>query len=142
MNGNAELLNFVYQNSQMGIDTIGQLIDITEDNEFREFLKIQKANYEEFHEKARDMLNENGFDEKGISLFEKIRTYLMINFQTLTDKSTQHIAQMLIIGSNMGVTEAIQDLNKYKEAEKDIIKLMEKLKDYEEKNIEKLKEFL
>lgn len=142
MNGNAELLNFVYQNSQMGIDTIGQLIDITEDNEFREFLKIQKADYEEFHEKARDMLNENGFDEKGISLFEKIRTYLMINFQTLTDKSTQHIAQMLIIGSNMGVTEAIQDLNKYKEAEKDIIKLMEKLKDYEEKNIEKLKEFL
>lgn len=142
MNGNAELLNFVYQNSQMGIDTIGQLIDITEDNEFREFLKKQKADYEEFHEKARDMLNENGFDEKGISLFEKIRTYLMINFQTLTDKSTQHIAQMLIIGSNMGVTEAIQDLNKYKEAEKDIIKLMEKLKDYEEKNIEKLKEFL
>lgn len=142
MNGNAELLNFVYQNSQMGVDTIGQLIDITEDKEFREHLKKQKADYEEFHEKARDMLNQNGFDEKGISLFEKIKTYLMINFQTLTDKSTPHIAQMLIIGSNMGVTEAIKDLNKYKEAEKDIIKLMERLKDYEEKNIEKLKEFL
>ena len=32
------------------------------------------------------MLNENGYDEKGIGSFEKIRTYLMINLQTLTDK--------------------------------------------------------
>ncbi len=142
MNGNAELLNFIYQNSQMGIDTIGQLIDITEEQEFREFLKKQKADYEEFHEKARNMLNENGFDEKGISLFEKIKAYLMINFQTLTDKSTGHIAEMLIIGSNMGVTDAIKNINKYKEAEKDIVKLMEKLKVHEEKSIENLKKFL
>ena len=26
MNGNAELLNFVYQNSQMGVETIEQLL--------------------------------------------------------------------------------------------------------------------
>jgi len=41
MNGNAELLNFVYQNSQMGVDTIKQLIGIAEDNEFKKHLEAQ-----------------------------------------------------------------------------------------------------
>ena len=30
MNANTELLNFIYQNSQMGVDTVRQLMDITE----------------------------------------------------------------------------------------------------------------
>ena len=34
-------------------------------------------------------------------LLKKIRTYLMINMQTLTDKSTSHIAEMMMIGSTM-----------------------------------------
>lgn len=35
MNGNAELLNFVYQNSQMGVHTLEQLIRIVEDDDFK-----------------------------------------------------------------------------------------------------------
>lgn len=142
MNGNAELLNFVYQNSQMGADTINQLLDISEDTEFKETLKKQMKEYEAFHEKAKEMLNENGFDEKGIAAFEKLKTYLMINFQTLTDKSTPHIAEMMVLGSNMGVINAIKNVGKYSDAEKDILDLMKKLQKFEETNAEKLKTFL
>ena len=75
------------------------------------------------------MLNENGYDEKGLSAFEKIRTYLMVNIQTMTDHSASNIAAMLIRGSSMGITEAVQKLNRYEgETEKDIRKLMEELK--------------
>jgi hypothetical protein len=35
MNGNAELLNFIYQNSQMGVETIKQLLDTAEDEELK-----------------------------------------------------------------------------------------------------------
>lgn len=142
MNGNAELLNFVYQNSQMGADTINQLLDISEDTEFKETLKKQMKEYEAFHEKAKEMLNENGFDEKGIAAFEKLKTYLMINFQTLTDKSTPHIAEMMVLGSNMGVINAIKNAGKYSDAEKDILDLMKKLQKFEETNAEKIKTFL
>lgn len=31
MNANAEMLNFIYQNSQMGVRTIDQLLEIAED---------------------------------------------------------------------------------------------------------------
>ena len=91
MNDNARLLNFVYQNAQMGVDSIRQLMGIVENKELKEHLKAQFQGYEEFQDTARRMLEENGFDEKEISAFSKISTYLMINMQLLTDKSTTHI---------------------------------------------------
>ncbi|MDO4273003.1 MAG: hypothetical protein Q4D16_04970 [Eubacteriales bacterium] len=143
MNANAEFLNYVYQNSQMGVDTLQQLIGMTDDKALKEYLEKQLTGYEKFHKEARELLNQNGFDEKGLNTFEKVRTYLMVNLQTMTDSSASHIAKMLIQGSSMGVTEAVKKLHQYdNDVEKDIKKLMEHLKDYEEDNIEKLKEFL
>ncbi|MDR0288431.1 MAG: hypothetical protein LBI03_12100 [Clostridiales bacterium] len=142
MNGNVELLNYIYQNSQMGTDTIGQLLDITEDNKFKNQLRSQYNEYREIHEDARNLLNENGYDEKGLGSFEKMKTYLMINMQTLTDKSSSHIAEMMTIGSNMGVIDAVKNIKKYKDADPEILDLMEKLKDFEENNINSLRPYL
>lgn len=142
MNGNAELLNFIYQNSQMGVDTINQLIGITEDENFKKYLNSQLNEYREIHTTAKSLLNQNGYDEKGISAFEQIKTYLMINMQTLTDKTPSHISEMLIIGSNMGVIDAVKNIKRYQEAEREIVGLMEKLLRFEENNIQQLKSFL
>lgn len=142
-NFNAELLNFVYQNSQMGVDTITQLLDIAQEEAFREHLHAQLKEYRQIHDKAAQMLETNGFNEEGLSAFEKIRTYLMINFQTLSDDSTSHIAEMLMVGSNMGVIDAIKNIRKYKDlAEPDILDLMEHLKKFEENNVERFKKYL
>lgn len=142
MNGNAELLNFIYQNSQMGVDTINQLIGIVEDEKFKTHLESQFNEYKTIHQTAQKLLNEKGYDEKGIGTLAKIKTYLMINIQTLTDKTPSHISEMLIVGSNMGIINAVKNLKKYNDAEPHIINLMEKLLKFEENNIQQLKEFL
>lgn len=143
MNANAELLNFVYQNSQMGVDTLQQLIEISDDIGFKAVLERHLTGYEEFHKRARKMLNQNGFDEEGLTGFEKLRTYLMVNLQTMNDNSVSKIASMLINGSSMGITDAIKRLHRYeKETEKDVQKLMEELCGFEEKKVEELKEYL
>ena len=142
MNGNAELLNFIYQNSQMGVDTINQLLGIIKEGEFKKQLNSQLSEYQEIQTAARSLLNKNGYDEKGISMLDKIKTYLMINMQTMTDKTPSHVAEMLVIGSNMGVIDAIKNIRKYQEAEQKIITLMEKLLKFEENNIKQLKTFL
>ena len=143
MNANTELLNFIYQNSQMGVDTVRQLMDITENADFQKLLSEHLEGYQKVHEKAWRMLNENGYDEKGLSTFEKIRTYLMINVKTMTDQSSSNIAGMLINGSTMGIIEAQKQLHRYEnEVEKDIYHFMEELQKFEEKNVEKLKEYL
>jgi hypothetical protein len=142
MNGNAELLNFIYQNSQMGVDTLKQLTGIVADAEFKKHLEAQYNGYKKIHTTAKKLLNTNGYDEKGLSSLEKVKTYMMINMQTLTDKTSSHISEMLIIGSNMGVIDALKNLKKYTGAEKDITGLMEKLLEFEENNIQQLKKFL
>ena len=142
MNGNMELLNYIYQNAQMGTSTIEQLLGIAQDEAFRRQLQTQHDEYKAITEQAQTLLHDNGCDEKGLSAFEKIRTYLMINMQTLADKSSSHIAEMMIIGSNMGVIDAIKNSRKYRHADVEILALMEKLRLMEENNINALKAFL
>lgn len=142
MNGNTELLNFIYQNSQMGVITIKQLIDIAEEENFKKHLESQLNEYQLINDESQKLLNENGHDEKGINMFEKIRTYLMINMQTLVDKSSSHIAEMLIIGSNMGIINSVKNIKKYQNAKTEIISLMERLLRFEENNVQELKQFL
>lgn len=142
MNGNAELLNFIYQNSQMGVETLEKLISISEDGKFEECLESQLNEYKRINNKARKKLNENGYDEKGIGTFVKIQSYMMINLQTMMNKTPSHLSEMLITGSNMGVIDAIKNIRKYSGAESSILNLMDDLKKFEENNIEVLKEFL
>lgn len=142
MNGNAEMLNYVYQNSEMGVDTIQQLLDIVEEEKFKKHLESEYEEYEKIHQEAKEMLNRNGYDEKEIGAFGKISAYLMINMKTMTDRSNTHIAEMMLKGSNMGIIEATKKLKEYADAEKDILALMQRLLKFEEKNVETLKTFL
>lgn len=142
MNGNAELLNFIYQNSQMGVDTLKQLLEISKEEQFNRCLKEQYVDYEAIHTKAKELLNSHGLDEKGLSKFEELKTYLMLNMQTLTNQSSSHIAEMLIIGSNMGIIDSIKKQKEYPNAQQNILDLMKTLQNLEERNVEKLKSFL
>jgi hypothetical protein len=108
MNGNAELLNFVYRTPRWDVNTISQLMDITEDPQFKKQLDSQYNEYLGINSAAKKALNDSGYDEKGIGALEKVKTYLMINLQTLTDKSPAHISEMLMVGSNMGVINAVK----------------------------------
>ncbi len=126
----------------MGVDTVNQLIGIVEDEHFKKHLQSQLNEYREINNTSESLLNKNGYDEKGISKFSKIKTYMMINMQTMTNKTPSHISEMLIIGSNMGVIDAVKNLKKYSNAESDILALMKKLLQFEENNIQQIKNFL
>ena len=141
-NTNAKLLNFIYQNSAMGVQTITQLLDITDDPALLHQLEHQLEKYRSFHSEAKHRLMSFGFDDEGLTNFEKLRTYIMISVQTMADRSSQHIAEMLITGSNMGIIDAIKNLKHFPNAEKDIRGLMDELLKFEEDNVQKLKEFL
>ncbi|HBD87240.1 MAG TPA: hypothetical protein DC001_07415 [Clostridiales bacterium] len=142
MQGNAELLNFIYQNSQMGVITIKQLLEFCEDANFRRQMQSQYDEYEAIHRAADQLLRQNGYDEKGIGALEKMKTYLMINMQTLTDKSSSHIAEMMTVGSTMGIIQALRNLRKYQDAEPAGRDLMQRLLKFEEKNVTEIKQFI
>ena len=142
MNGDEELLNFIYQNSQMGTDTITHLLKLNAEPTFQQQLLSQQREYSAIHQAAKDLLNQKGLDVKGLSAGEKLTTYLMINFQTLTDKSASHLAEMMMIGSNMGVIDAIKKQREYTHAAGEILALMQRLQAFEESNLTALKAYL
>lgn len=142
MQGNEELLNYIYQNSQMGIETIDQLTDIVKDADFNEHLQAQLREYRSINGDAKEILHRRGSEEKGIGPIDKTMVYLMINAKTLTDKSASHIAQMMIQGSTMGIIEATKNINRYEGAQDEIIDLAKRLLHMEENNVEQLKKFL
>ena len=143
MSADAEMLNFIYQNSQMGVETLNQLIPMIDNEAFKKRIEAQLKEYEQIHEEAKKLLNRHGYDEKGLGALEKIMAYLMIDMKTLMDKSSSHIAEMLIQGSNMGIIDAVKRINQYeKEAEKEVTALMKRLLKFEENNVERLKEAL
>lgn len=142
MNGNIELLNYIHQNSEMGQNTLNQLIKIVEDNSFKEVLQSQFNEYKKIFDLSEAKINEQNKEAKEINTFSKISAYMMINLKTLTDKSPSHISEMLIQGSTMGIIDVTKKIKEYNSADKEILDLADTLLKFEQNNVEELKKFL
>ena len=143
MNADAELLNYIYQNSQMGVESLGKILPTLKEGKFKEQLSSQKKEYERIHRLAKDRLKSHGLDEKGIGQMQKMMTYMMIDMKLIMDSSDSNIAQMMMKGSNMGIIDAQKNINQYEnEASHDVVNLMKHLLEFEEKNVESLKTYL
>lgn len=139
MNGNTELLNYVYQNAQMGTNTTKQIMENTDDTGFQDILQKQISGYQDILKEAQALLKQHGMDEKGLSKFSEVKSEMMVGMQTMTDKSTPHLAEMMLLGSNMGVVDALKNLRKYNDADSGVKQLMQKLLHFEEANAEHFK---
>lgn len=142
MDENVEMLNYIYQNAEMGKITIEQILKEIEDIKFRDVLKEQLKDYDYVVNKCDSILNEHGKLPKGIQTMPKIMTYLNIKLSTLNDDTPSHIAEMMINGSTMGVTEITKNLNKYNNIDDSIKDLASRLLKIEQDNIENLKPYL
>ena len=65
-----------------------------------------------------------------------------IQGNTLVNSSTSHVAEMLIRGSNMGLTSLWKSMNHNDQAQGNAVELAKELMDFEENNIRELKKYL
>lgn len=143
MSNELELLNYIYQNAEMGKDTIAHLIQVTDSVEFRKQLEIQLTEYQNIFDAADQAIQKKRQEAEGIGSFAKISSYMMINFKTLMDKSPSHIAEMMIQGSTMGVVDMTKRIKEYEDSvDRDTLDLAHKLLKTEQRNIEAMKQFL
>ncbi|MGL5973295.1 MAG: hypothetical protein ACRCZK_06260 [Oscillospiraceae bacterium] len=148
MNDNVEFLNYIYQNTSMGVNTITQLIklldnkDQNSDKAFIAELNYELKEYQYIQSSAKELLSKEGKTEKDLSSFDKVKTYIMLNLSLLTDKSIKHIAESMIQGSTMGIVECTKNIQHYDCVDKDVKYLADKLIHFEQNSIDKLKTFL
>lgn len=142
MDHNTEFLNYIYQNSQMGITTIEQLTSKVEDRPFSRQLRAQLKEYKSINREASDQLHKNGQTEKSIPITQQAGAYMSISMKTMADRSPSHISEMMMQGSVMGIIDVSRNLKKYNCASHKVKSLAEKLLKTEENNIQSLKSYL
>ena len=164
MSGDTNLLNFIYQNVQMGKTTIPQLIASCEETgcdhkhcrheDFKAALQSQLDEYEVIGCEASHLLERRGQSPDGLGAMAKISSHVMTEMKTMRDSSVSHMAEMMIQGNTMGETTLLRHLRSHtksdetgsvcghRDVDPDVQKLGEKLLHTLRSNTEEMKKFL
>lgn len=141
-NDNLSLLEAVVQNTEMGKNTLEQIVPMTDDVQFKAELLRERNIYRELNQEAHTAIEACGGTAQGQSAMEKLNTRMGIGMKTLTDKSTRNLAEMLSEGSSQGVMDCIKSQKDYPDAAPGSKRLMQKVQDFEEDNRIRLERFL
>ena len=145
MNENMELLNFVYENAEMGVHTLNNLSDILrkKDNKIKGLIEDELKEYNNFLKESEKLLKKNKLGYKKTNLMSKISSKMGIAMETMKDNSDPAIASMVIEGLTMGIVEMETKIESYKKiVDKKILKLSNKFLKFQEEEIVKLKTFM
>ena len=139
-----ELSEAIYKNVRMGSDLTLALLPKVKDEKIKSEMTEQLGNYEKYAEKAKKLIKSAGDEPKEESVFSKWMAKMGITMNTLTDSTTSHIAEMMIQGSTMNVTDLLRKIH---ESEDECggceeLNLARDIVSFEERNIEKMKEYL
>ena len=145
MNENEEILEYIYQTSNMGYQSTKDLINSLKgkDNKIKKILEEIEKNYEKYYKESEKMLNKQDIKAKPIGIMAKAMSKMSITKEMMSDNSDANIADMLIQGLTMGNLELTKHIDNYeKTADKKIIDIAKSLRKFGEEYIEKLKVYL
>ena len=136
------LIDDAYKNVRMASYAIDCIIDKTENFKLEELLRKQNDFYLDTTEILEKMATSMGYEPKDINVFLKGSSFASINMQTMFNKETAHIAEMLVQGTTMGITNTINALSENPCDNEELVKICRSIVASEEKFVESLKEFL
>ena len=90
-NDNLNLLEAVVQNTEMGKNTLEQILPMTSDVQFKAELLRQRNIYHQLNQEAHTAIEACGGSAQGQSTMAKLNTKMGIGLKTLTDKSTRNL---------------------------------------------------
>ena len=139
---NAEALNNIYKNAHIGLQSISNISPETLDLDLKEELLSEYEGYEKIIGEISGYMSEHSIKPKDINPMKKAMLWTAIKMNSIDDSKT-NIAQLMIKGTVMGITELTQLINSGKSTlDKDVLKFATDLRDLEEKYEESLKKYL
>lgn len=136
------VLQDIQKNARMGMTAIDAILDKIGNDEFALTLSRQSLHYADLHNRALDrILREDGEGYRQNQLGE-FAVKGAIHMNTAFNVSTPHLAEMMIEGSNRGITSMWKSLKHNGLAGEDAVELAKELVDFEEKSIRRMKEYL
>lgn len=142
MDKTVEFLNCVYKNTKMGMDSLSMLMDKVDDVDMRAELQKQLEEYTSFSSKVTDALSKKGALPEDSSMMQSVGLWTGVTVNTMIDKTPSHIAEMIIEGSNMGITQLTKELNRGQDVDSSARKIAEELQHMEERRVQRMKNWL
>ena len=97
-NDNLNMLEAIVQNTEMGKNTLDQLVPMADNEQFKAELLRQRNIYRQLNQEAHAAIDACGGSAQGQSAMAKLNTKVSIGMKTITDKSTRNLAEMLTQG--------------------------------------------
>lgn len=135
------VLDETYRSCTMGTEAINTIIHKVTDEKMALELNRQSCRYNGYAKKTIEKLADENEVPKGQAA-GKAMLWAGIQMNTLTNTSTEHVAELMIRGNTMAITDMMKVLKNNKDAKKEYCELAEEIMDFEEKCIESLKAYL
>ncbi len=138
-----EALSEIYRNTNLAMQSIEDILPEVDHEGMSKELRSQHEGYSEIGSKAAKIAKDKGVELKEPGVFKKAMMWGSIKMSAMMDGSKNHIAEMMIRGTVMGITslrttQTDLPINPDPEVEK----LLSELIDLEENYERRLKEFL
>ena len=138
----SKILQEIQRNTRIGMTAIDTIKDKIEEDEFALQLSRQSLRYSEIHNRALDQILENNGEVYHGSQITDLMLKGSIHMNTALNVSREHLAEMMIQGSNRGITSMWKVIKHNQMATDTAFELAQELVSFEESAIEKLKEYL
>lgn len=139
---NTDLINSLYQNTDMGINSIKKLYPKIQNETLKSEMKKQLTNYNQQKNKYVNLMKTDKISIKKVPLWVKVMTSTGIALNCAKDSSSEHIAEMLIQGTNMGVIKINKAMNRTAQSNERFVDEAQKMLKKEQCYIDNLKKFL
>ena len=137
-----EILKEVQKNSGMAINAIDTISEKVHNDELLQELSRERLLYSMIQNKATDKLQSEHSEGYHSSAIEDMMLKGGIQINTFTNCSTSKIAELMIQGSNRGLMSMWKSMNHHQNSGNISLEIAKELMAFEEKSINRLKEFL
>ena len=143
-NCTAEVLEQLDKNVNMATESITDIMPKIKNTDLTAFLTSQLNEYSKFSEEIKAQIKSCGAEIKPTGMIAKMSTKIGIEMNTLKDDSDAHIAEMMIEGTTMGITDTIRLVRDYENSNcsEEALSLARRIVSFQEKSVERTKEFL
>ena len=141
-NDDVRILQEVQRNTKMAMKAIDTISEKIYDDDLSMHVARESMKYADIYNKATDRLLDGRAPSYRETGFEDMMLKGGVRANTMLNTSTSHIAELMIQGSNRGLTSMWKAINHHENAGNTSMEVAKELMDFEEKNIERLKKYL
>lgn len=142
MDRNIELLTEIYKNADMERSVLGRLIRQCDDAEFRSLMADQFTVYHSIMQATHEALNLRGILVRDVITWGKKIVFSSMAMHLRIDKTSSHMAEMLVRGNVMGLIDITKALREAEGADEAVLHLAERLRSAQRRHMDQLLHFV